>query len=236
MTPEGIEKAFGGYAEAASAYSARVAAYYVDYQAYLAAVGSWFGTAPAVPTAPAPSLPYSDVVPPVDAQYFKKTESSDDTVLAAARVAGSAVLAGNGGWGSPSAYTYDQVAGGWTIYGAYGQDARADADVLNGYLGLTLTDPNACSGQTKWKLVTLTGYGVQAWPAGTSKKVQFKTGAGGMGRARRDFAIWASPATPAAPVMAASDPANAAATANGASHLAAAVTASAAALAALSLF
>ena len=57
-----------------------------------------------------------------------------------------------------------------------------------------------------------------------------------MGRARRDFAIWAAPETPAAPVMAASDPANTAATTNGASHLAAAFTASAAALAALSLF
>ena len=73
MTPEGIEKAFGGYAESASAYSAQVAAYYVLYQAYLAAVGSWFGTAPTVPTAPAVFKAYSDVVPPVDAQYFKKT-------------------------------------------------------------------------------------------------------------------------------------------------------------------
>lgn len=56
-----------------------------------------------------------------------------------------------------------------------------------------------------------------------------------MGRASTDFAIWAPPATPAAAVVAASDPL-AAPTANGASHLAAAFTASAAALAALSLF
>jgi len=234
LTPEGFEKSFAGFAESAGAYSAQVAAYYVLYQPYLAALGSWFGTAPTKPTAPGAPVAYTGVKPPVDAQYFKSI-NTPATLLAAAK-AGGAVVAGNGGWGSPSAYAYNQVVGGWTIYGAYGQDTRADADVMKGYLGLTLTDPSACTGQTKWKLVQLTGYGVQAWPGSPAKSVSFKTGAGGMGRARNDFAIWAAPATPAGPVMAASDPAAAAATANGASHLAAAFTASAAALAALSLF
>lgn len=49
MTPEGIEKAFAGYAERADDYAAKVAAYYVTYQVYLAALGAWFGDAPAVP-------------------------------------------------------------------------------------------------------------------------------------------------------------------------------------------
>jgi hypothetical protein len=71
LTPEGIEKAFAGYAEDAGAYAAKVAAYYVKYQAYLAALGSWFGDAPVVPGAPPVFADYSDVLPPVDAQYQK---------------------------------------------------------------------------------------------------------------------------------------------------------------------
>jgi len=122
LTPEGIEKAFAVYAEAAGAYAAEVAAYYVNYQAYLAALGSWFGDAPAVPVAPSVFDDYSDVLPPVDAQYQKTID--DPTAILAAFKAGGAVLTANGGWGSPSAYTYDQVVGGWTIYGAYGQDTR----------------------------------------------------------------------------------------------------------------
>jgi hypothetical protein len=73
FTSEDIETAFAGYTEGTGAYSAQVAANYVDYQAYLAAIGSWFRTAPAVPTAPPAFTAYSGVVPTVDAQYFKST-------------------------------------------------------------------------------------------------------------------------------------------------------------------
>jgi len=70
LTPEGIEKAFAGYAESAAHYSAKVAAYYVKYQVYLAALDAWFGDAPAVVPTPSPfEGAYSGVLPPVDAQY-----------------------------------------------------------------------------------------------------------------------------------------------------------------------
>jgi len=70
LTPEGIEKAFAGYAERADDYSAKVAAYYVEYQVYLAGLAAWFGNAPAKPSTPSPfEGAYSDVLPPVDAQY-----------------------------------------------------------------------------------------------------------------------------------------------------------------------
>jgi hypothetical protein len=70
LTPEGIEKAFAGYAERAADYAAEVAGYYIDYQVYLAALGAWFGDAPAVPSTPSPfEGAYSGVLPPVDAQY-----------------------------------------------------------------------------------------------------------------------------------------------------------------------
>lgn len=105
VTPEDIEKAYWQYAEASGAYAAELAAYYVKYQVYLAALGALFGDAPVAPVIPTVPNAYSGVEPPADALVFKTL--LDGTAMNAVRASGSLIVALNGGWGAPTAYTYD---------------------------------------------------------------------------------------------------------------------------------
>lgn len=194
--PEDVERAGSLYRQQALAYTAAANTYkalWLDWSQGLSTLAVALGAAaegdPLKEPTSQPGLPaaYPGLQAPADLAW-----PSDDAQLAMVEspVASTFVY---GGWGSPVAKAYDATAGGWTVYGAMGQDQLTD-NISNDYVGLSIGDARGTYGTDvaapadAYLLAT-----VVVLKAQSGAKYRYQTGAGKLGAAKTKFNAWTVP-------------------------------------------